>query len=328
MPEPTQTAEPVADERTGTEILKALTPAQTKKWRETGELPAVKAQEEKPAEAPAEKPAEAPPEKPAEAPKTAEEPQPDVKALEAENKRLAAELETLRKSPASVSAPKGDEPPKPKRHDLDSKTGLPLYATDEAYEEARDKWVFEKASRETRTQLAKEAAEAQVAAQNKVIEQRLANRLELARKNHPDFNEVLKMGTKEGKTTYEHEEIKKIKQNGVLDAWFLDSDLGMEMLYHFCKNPGTVERIQSLPSPFAMARELSKLEIQLSEGSAPAKPEEKPAAPVKVPPSPAASIGGKATGPVDEEVAAVEAGDFSRYKKAADAEEHRKRTVN
>jgi len=327
MPEPTQTAEPVADERTGTEILKALTPAQTKKWRETGELPAVKAQEEKPAEAPAEKPAEAPPEKPAEAPKPAEEPQPDVKALEAENKRLAAELETLRKSPASVSAPKGDEPPKPKRHDLDSKTGLPLYATDEAFEEARDKWVFEKASRETRTTIAKEQAEAKAAEQNKIIERRLQNSLEIAQKKHKDFADVLKLETKDGKTVFNADAVKAIKNNGVLDAWILDSEVGAEILYHLCKNPDEVQRIQAL-GPFAAARELTKMELQLSESSAPAKPEEKPAAPVKVPPSPAASIGGKATGPVDEEAAAVEAGDFSRYKKAADAEEHRKRTVN
>jgi hypothetical protein len=337
---------PAADERTGTEILKSLSPAQTKKWRETGDLPEAKAEptaEEKAAteKAAADKKAAddkaAADKAAADAAATGKTAEPDksaakpeearIKELEEQNKKLLAEIETLRKTPPTIAPPKSDAPPKPGRNDVDPKTGQPMYASDEAYQDARDKWVSESASRETRVQLAKEAADAKALEQNKLIEKRLQNSLEIASKKHADFADVLKIETKDGKTTFNADGVKRITLNGVLDAWILDSEIGAELLYHFCKTPEEVDRIQGL-SPFAAARELTKLEEKLSGGAAPApaaKSEASPAATVKVPPAPASSVGGKGTAPVDEEAAAVDAGDFRRYKNAADAAEARRR---
>jgi len=330
-------------EKSGTEVLKDLTPKQRQTWRATGELPESKLA------TPAPEPSKKPPKEPEPSPAPAPAPVPveDKPAVEAaktsrnkdaetritelltENKKLQSELETLRKIPVST-APKGDEPAKPGRNDLDPKTNQPLYATDEEYLDARDKYVAESASRKARADIAKEQNDARVAEQNKIIEKRLQNSLTIAQERHPDFAEVLKAETKDGKTSFKAEAVQRIKSNGVLDGWILDSEIGAEILYHLAKNPAEVDRIQAL-SPFSAARELTKLEEKLAAGEAkPPEKKEEPASaakPVVVPPAPASSVGGKATAPVDEEAAAIADGDFRRYKKTADAEEHRRKGV-
>jgi hypothetical protein len=52
-------------------------------------------------------------------------------------------------------------------------------------------------------------------------------------------------------------------------------------------------------------------------------PERKP---LRIPPSPASRVGGKATGAVDEERAALESGDFARYRREANRQDHLRRT--
>lgn len=341
-------------ESSPTQILKDLTPAQHKTWRQTGDLPEVKTPEVPPKESkeatpaapsPAAKepaapaPAKVAVETPAEpAPAT---PEPKAKGAEArikellsQNKELKSKLETLQAT--SVVPPTKTEkaPVKPSRNDVDEKSGQPKYATDDEFLEARDKYVAELASHQTRQDIAKETRERQVAEQNRITQQRMVNAVKIATERHPDFSEVLKIETKEtdGKkvTTFNSPAMKAIKTNGIIDAWCLDSDLGMEVLYHLAKaGVEEVERIQAM-TPFAAAKELTRLEDKLSVPLSTQKPAESSPArtTIKVPPEPAASVGGRGTPPVDDEAAAVEAGDFKRFAKTANEADWRKKKAS
>ena len=339
-------------ESSPTEKLKQLTPAEHKTWRATGNLPEPKVSKEVKKTEAASSPAatkEAPESVPVKAAaETSAEPvpakvEPDskpkpkgaearIKDLLAENKKLAQDLEDARKS-QSVPAKKTEALAKPGRNDIDEKNGQPLYRSDDEYMEARDKWVMGEAVRKTRMEIAHETQERETSRQNELMQRRMQNSVKIATENHPDFLQVLKAETKEGKTVFNADAVKAIKTNGVLDAWILDSEQGMEMLYYLASRLDEVERIQSL-GPFAAARELTKLEEKLSATSTIPAKEEKAAeslpAPTtkKEPPAPATSITGKNTPPVDEENAALEALDYKRYARAANETEWRKKKVS
>jgi hypothetical protein len=337
-----------------TDILKSLTPAQTKTWRTTGELPEVKeTPKEKPkAEAPKEKteaasstaaksevteapakatetPAESVPAKTESRPKH-EGAEARIKDLLAENKRLATELEAARKVP-TVAPAKIEEVAKPHRNDVDPKTGQAKYATDDAFEEAHEKYLTAKVTKDVEARHAKAQSDARLAEQNRIIAEKWQNSLKIATEQHPDFAEVLQFDDKGGS---KNEAVKSIKANGVLDAWILDSEIGASLLYHLAKNPAEIARIQSL-NPFAAARELTRLEQKLGS-AAPAKTtpikEEKAAdstiKKVSSAPAPATSVGGKNAPPVDEEDAALSSEDFARYQKAANAAEFRQKKAS
>jgi len=342
----------VVVESSPTETLKSLTPAEHKTWRATGNLPEKKAPEakdstavadpspaakevaapaaEKPASGTPAEPAAAAPEPKAKAINSAEA---RIKELLAENKWLATQLETSRKAPVAAPA-KIEEVAKPRRNDTDPKTGQPKYASDEAFEEAHEAYLTAKVTKDVEQRHAKAQADAKVAEQNRILQQRMANSVKIATEKHPDFLEALgaKTEEKDGKknTVFTNDAVKAIKTNGVLDAWILDSDIGMEILYYLSKNPGEVERIQSLGA-FAAARELTKLEDKLA-GSSPIaivpKPESSTAKPIKVPPEPASSVGGRATAPADGEEAAVKDGDFRRFQREANEAEFRKKKAS
>jgi len=337
-------------ERTNSQTLASLTPAEMKEWRVTGKLPSEKSVSEKPAEkeskteAAASSPAaktevtEIAGEKPASetsaAPVTAkEEPKPKgaearIKALLAENKKLESEILELRKKPAVAQAKPIEEPARPRRNDVDSKTGLALYASDDAYSEALEKYLTAKVTADVEKRSAKAQAEQRIVEQRKLQEKKWHNALKIANEKHPDFAQVCEI---DDKGAFQNKALKSIKSNGVLDAWILDSDMGAEILYHLAKTPEDIERIESLP-PFSAARELTKLEDKLS-GSVSAPPKEEkaevqPKPKVTGAPAPAASIAGKATAPADEIAAAVDAEDFRRYARVANAADHAKRKAS
>lgn len=346
---------PVTVESSPTEVLKSLTPAQHKTWRTTGEIPesksppatSPKASTETPtpaAPSPAAKEVAAPaPEKaavetPAEpAPAT---PEPKAKGAEArikdllaDNKRLNAELETARKIPAVAPTKTEKAPVKPSRNDADEK-GQPKFATDDEFLDARDKYVAEMASHQTRQDIARETQERQVAEQNRIMQQRMVNQIKISTERHPDFAEVLKIETKDGKTVFNAEAMKAIKTNGMIDSWCAESEMGTEILYFLASRIAEVERIQAL-NPFAAARELTKLEDKLSATPSTPAPEKKeepakgsPTQKVSGAPAPAASVGGKGTAPTDEELAATESGDFKRFQKVANEADWRKKKAS
>jgi len=224
-----------------------------------------------------------------------------------------------------VAPAKLEEVAKPHRHDVDEKTDLPKYASDEAFEAAYETYLTAKVTKDVETRTAKAQTEARQAEVNRINQQRWQNSLKLAVERHADFAKVLEA---DAKNMFQNAEIKAIKTNGVLDAFCLDSEIGAEILYYLASHKGEVARIEAM-NAFAAARELTRLEDKLlvetaddttvkEEGSSTEKK-------VSAAPAPASSIGGKATAPADEAEAALKAGDFRRYKKAADAEEHAKR---
>lgn len=265
------------------------------------------------------------------APVATEPPKPEkgaesrVKELLSERKQLLSKIEELEKRPVAPTTAKKDEvPAKPQRTDLDDK-GLPKYATDADYEEARDEWVFKKASEETRKQIAKEQEDARLAERQKLVADKWLNGMQLARTKYADLDTVLKT---DDKGTIQHEEIKGgIKSGSVLDGWLVDSEIPFDLLYHFAKTPGEVAKIQAM-TPFAATRYLTRLEDKLSssESKTPTKAEEVPPAKsvVSKAPAPATSVSGKATAPVDEVERAVKSGDAAAYFEAANREDLQK----
>lgn len=333
----------LTQESSPSDILKSLTPEQRKTWREKGDLPELPPKKEKIETAPAEsspaaktavtEPAGEPAKTPAEPVPAKTEPKAKgaesrIKELLADNKRLNAELETLRKAATPVPAKKTEETAKPHRNDVEEKTGQPKYATDDEFLDARDKYVFEQASKKTREDIADEQKAASIEAQNKLLREKWQNSLKIATERHPDFAKVCEI---DSKGAFQNAELKSIKDKGILDAWILDSEIGGQILYYLASHPGEVKRFDSL-NPFNASRELTKLEDKLSgtTSASPEKKEEKhaegsPATKVTGAPAPAATVGGKATAPVDEIEAALKAEDFRRYQKAANEEEFRRK---
>lgn len=328
-----------------TDALSKLSGKEMDTFMLTGELPEEKPKESKPAESstPAKtEGAESSPAKATEAsePKKAEvsaesapaanePPKPEknagtrVKELLEDRKQLLSKIEELEKRPAAVAPAKKDEAPaKPQRGDVDEKGNL-KFTTDESYEEARDKWIYERAVTETRKQLAKEAEDARVAERQKLVADKWLNGMQIARTKFADLDTVLKT---DEKGLVQHDEIKGIKSGSILDGWLVDSEVPFDLLYHFAKTPGEVAKIQAM-TPFAATRYLTKLEDKLSAppSAAPKADEVPPAKPAeKRVPAPATSVSGKATAPVDEIARAVAAGDTAAYFEAANREDLQK----
>ena len=321
-----------------TEILKAMSPAERKEWRISGKTPEPASKETpKEVKTPADSsPAAKESPEPAKAETSAapvpakEEPKPKgaearIKELLSANKQLESELDELRKRPIAAPA-KIEEVAKPRRNDVDPKTGFALFATDDAFETALDTYLTTKIKAESRREFEENSRQTRIAEQNRITEKRWKNSLEIAMEQHSDFAKVLDIGDEgDKKGVFRNKDLKTIKTNGVLDAWILDSEYGAAMLYHLAKNPAEIERIQSL-SPFHAARELTKLEDKLSAPSAPepqaqesSSSSTEPQKRVSSAPAPAASVGGKATAPVNAVDAALKAEDFGRFKREANA---------
>ena len=338
----TETPTALTVDSSPTQILNSMNAEQRKVWRETGATPEPVSmkQEEKVSEkadensadvkadsSPAAK-SEVAVTKEAESAAAIAEPSKSkknaatrVQELLADNKRLNSELETLRKEKVPVPA-KLEEVAKPRRNDVDEKTGLAKYATDEAFDEAYETYISAKVTKDVEKRHAKAQEDARIAEQNQILQQKWQNSLKIAMERHSDFAKVCEI---DDKGAFQNAELKKIKTNGMLDAFCLDSEIGGQILYYLASHAGEVARIDALSS-FAAARELTKLEDRLSgESSAqPAKKEETPEGSkprVSGAPAPASNVGGKATAPVDEEEAAVKAEDFRRYMKAANEAE-------
>lgn len=127
------------------------------------------------------------------------------------------------------------------------------FATDDDYQEALTDWKVEKRLAE---QAAQEAEARQRAAQAQMVENWKA-RLEEARKGTEDFDTVV--GAAE-----------TVLHQAVLDA-IVESEAGPQITYYLAKNPAEAKRIAGL-RPSSGAREIGKLEAQLTQGKPTAKP--------------------------------------------------------
>ena len=319
---------PVTVDSTPTEILKSMTPAQHKTWRETGATPELKeaASVDSPSTAKTEVVEEPKtPEKVAEPTTASAEPsvsrgknaETRIKELLADNKRLSSELEAARKPVAAAQAKKDEAIAKPHRNDVDEKTGLAKYATDDDFLDARDKYVSDMASKQTRADIAKEDGERRVAEQNAILQKKWLNSLTIAKEAHADFDKVCEI---DSKGAFQNAELKKIKGGGALDRFCLDTQRGGDVLYYLAAHPGEVDRIQAIDSLEEIAEALVELKKNSLATAEPAKKDEGSKPQVTKAPAPATDVGGKATAPADEAEAALKRGDFRSYMK----EENRK----
>lgn len=335
-------------ESSPSQILSKLTPEQHKSWRATGDLPKTESVSTDVADSstaaktdvtdlPAkvgETPADSvPAKKEPDPPKSNAETR--IKDLLAEVKSLKSRLESGDRTAAAAPA-KSEEPRKPRRDDVDEKTGLLKYAdergilSEEKFIEALVEYGAERGSYKTRQDLAKQAQERLNAEIVQLTTAELQSELQDVEKRHPDFRDVLQAKTENGKSLFENPEIRKINSNGALDVRIGESPFGWEMLYYLCKNPGIVEKIQSQRTAKSFGKEFRELEraVEASLGTPAkdAKPPDTPSSPapkVSGAPAPAASVSGKATAPIDEENAALGAEDFKRYQKTANENEWR-----
>lgn len=168
---------------------------------------------------------------------------------------------------------------------------------------------------EVKAQQVKEAQQQRSAEAERLISQVWQKRVTEARTKHPDFDAVAFGKADDGQFKLH------IAQGSVPDAFIADSEVGPEVLYHLATNPADAERILGRNpdgkyklNPLHQARELLKLEFQLST------PAEAPATPAKKitqAPPPPHQVGGKGTVAPDELESAVKDDDFESYSKAA-----------
>lgn len=344
------------------ERLDKATAPELKTWREKGEIPAAKAKEpviEPPkTEAPAvstEPSAEVTPEiKPVVATETAATPEvakPQKKDADARVQELLVGrkkdrqlIEDLTRKLAATPTPSAQTvapqttPEKPR---VDAKPVLraqPQLEDQNAdgtakYKDLTDfnkdlgKWMTEAVKFESERIFAenqatqeRKAKESQQSAAQKTAIDKWKERVDKAREKLTDFDEVA-LGNNPA--------ILSIQQGSVIDAFLMDSDVGPEILYHLAQNPAEVNRIKAL-NPLGQSREMTKLELKLTEPATPiavteipkADPDPVPARrePPKLPPPPT-ELSARRSAPVDEADAALARDDIAGYMRAMNARE-------
>jgi hypothetical protein len=228
------------------------------------------------------------------------------KQIAAGVKPVAADSEAV-KTDAKV-----DEKPRPKSTDKKA-DGTPKYQTWEEYEDDLLGWREEK----LRATVKGESEKAQQEAKKQELEQQLQatvkTRADEARKKYPDFDaKVMDKDLPIG------------GQNSVLYTWIMDPENvhGMDIAYHYANHREDLDKFNKL-SPFAQARELTRLEDKLSQSTTEKSDVKVVGAPPKVTkaPPPAKEVGGRGASSGNEEDSLVGGGDFRAYKRVVDKKE-------
>lgn len=195
-------------------------------------------------------------------------------------KQLTAKIRTMERNMAALQQqPPQPHPsiPEPKRPTLDA------FERVEDFNAAMDKYDIEARKYAAEKAIIERDARQKQEAEQKTINDAISafnKRAERLIKENPDFN------VGEYRTA--------IDPNPTTDGFLLDSDVGPELLSHLYENPEEADRIRALP-PFKAARELTKLELKISDQM---KGIKKPA-PVK-PPN---YVTGQAASPLKEKAA-------------------------
>jgi len=243
-----------------------------------------------------------------------------------------AKTETPRETPAETrSAQPQSEPkaaaaatPRPKLDDVD-KDGKPKYKTYAEFEEAKDKWLQDEAVRKFREENSQtEQQKTQEAAKTRV-QQEIEKRVEQARKDYADYDEVVASGVTAKDDA--GRELIFIPEGSHLQAFFLDSDRGQDVLYEILKDPEAHAAIfarnekgdKFLMPAIRQLRELAKIEAGLpAKAAAEADAEKNNSSPAqkKTPPklpAPPTELGARNSAPADEADAALARGDTAAY---------------
>ena len=303
---------------------------ESKEYRRTGELPdeAVSQEREEKQEsvqedsstAAASEAAEQEQEKGPERSKTAATSESRWAKLSRENRELRERLQRLEAEPPRRREVQQEPPPakdakanaEPQLEDVDE-NGKAKYATLGEYLAAHAKWVKEEAIREFQETSAKTQREQQQQEMERTIQKTVNERIQAIRKTHPDYDEMV-AGVMEAKDDLGREAFFYTKGSHI-DGFFLDSDLGHEIMYEIAKNPDDYlhifardERGNYLMNPVRQLRELAKIENSLEK-----PPVQKPAPRISQAPPPPRQVSANGVVAKDAVEDAVEKGDSDAY---------------
>jgi len=246
----------------------------------------------------------------------------------------AAQRDTSQASqPAADTTAQPAKAVEPKIDDVDPKTGKPKFATFDEYLAAvrkydRDQVLAEIDSRGAKSEQQRAQTEAE-----KVIEQTINERVAKIRETHPDYDDSIK-DLLSRKDEAGRDEFFYTKGSHI-DGFFLDSDVGHEVMLHLAQNWDAYKHIfardqagKYLVNPIRQVRELAKIEHALGgsssneggadeTGAAARKPIA--AKPVSQAPRPPHQTSGKGAVTKDPIAEAVEAGDTDSYMREMNA---------
>jgi hypothetical protein len=210
---------------------------------------------------------------------------------------------------------KGKGRAEPKIDEVDSKTGKPKYATYQDFQNDLRAWDREEALRQFNETSARTQREQQMQQAERTLAEGFTKKLEPARKAHADFDTVAL-----------NEDL-IIPRGSVTDGFLLDSEHSGEVLYYLGQHPEILEgfyrdydpktgRYVNKITPFAQARELTKIELQLS-----GKSQSSPARTITQAGRPPNQVSGKGTVSPDAVEQAVKDQDQETYTREANARE-------
>lgn len=232
------------------------------------------------------------------------------RAAEAKAEQLARENEELKKGGGKTEQPK-KEPAKAEEKSS-KKPEAGDFKSYEEYVEALTDWKVEQKDAER----AKKETERKQAEENKARKSAWDKKIEAARDKHDDYDDVME---ESGSTP-----ISRAMHNAIAE-----SEIGPELGYYLAKNPDEAARIAKL-NPYQTAKEMGKIEDQLTEASTDkaaadkAAPAEDKKTPVKKElPRPPRNVGGQAT-PKEPKLDDPNT-DFGTFKRVARAHLNRER---
>lgn len=209
---------------------------------------------------------------------------------------------------------------KPKPGDIDPKTNQPKYKTWAEYEDARDEWNRKEAVRMAKEDWDKTTKAQALEQAEQRINQEINKRVEQARKDHLDYDEVV-----DSLLALKHQDGRDViyfPKGSAVDMFFAESPKSQDIFYEIGKDPNKYAEIfatdaqgKFLMHPVRQLRLLAQIEHSLS---AP-KTEATPAKPITAAPRPPHQTSGKGTVAKDAVAQAVEEGDSSAYIAEANA---------
>jgi hypothetical protein len=174
------------------------------------------------------------------------------KAAEAEARADYFEKLAVGKADEAKAKPAEDAAkPKPKPADFE---------TTEEYLDARDAWVRDDAVRVTREEVQK--AEQRMAERTRVeeISADWAEREEACLEKHPDYNEVA-----DPTVTKELLQSAQGPSRAAISFALQQSEIGPELLYHFCQNPAELQKLTEMDNPTRAVIALGRIEARLAD---------------------------------------------------------------
>jgi hypothetical protein len=200
-----------------------------------------------------------------------------------------AELEAELRRAKPTEAPKAEELKRPRLSDF--QTAAEFDTAMDEYESKRAEQVRSEVEVATRQQLANERQQAELAA-----------RIEAAKSDFPDWDEVINKAAKSGYTP-----------SGHIQAAMRESEVAAHLAYHFVKNPDELRKLEQL-SPIKAVQEIGKIEQKFIKAeSAEAPKATKPPIETTRAPAPVQSLRSDSAGIVNNDPS--KASDFHEYRR-------------